>query len=142
MRFHRTRIFKTEELVAEGYSAEQADHAEYYYTDWRIESLAHCYTYENFEGKVLQVYQLNHQFLSNKPENIYLAGGMSITEDGWVTIDYPNSRFLIFQQDEETLSFLAWMFENDCLPGDEVFSNDLKNQLEYLGVLAVAESDE
>lgn len=32
--------------------------------------------------------------------------------------------------------------EDDCLPGDEVFSNDLKNQLEYLGVLAVSENDE
>ena len=51
------------------------------------------------------------QILSDNPENIYLAEGMSITED-------------------------------DCLPGDEVFSNDLKNQLEYLGVLAVSENDE
>ena len=134
---------KTEELVAEWYVAEQAEHTEYYYTDWRIESLAHCYTYEDFEGMVLQIYQLNHQFLSDKPENILLVpNNMIITEDGWVTIDYPNSRFLIFQQDEETLSFLTWMFENDCFPGDEVFSNDLKNQLEYLGVLAVSENDE
>ena len=133
---------KAKELVAGWYAAGQEDFADYYFTDWRIESLAHCYTYEDFEGMVLQVYQLNHEFLSDKPENISLAGGMSITEDGWVTADYPNSRFLIFQQDGETLSFLACMFENDCLPGDEMFSDDLKNQLEDIGALVFTDNGE
>lgn len=125
---------KAEELVAEWYTVMQADFADYDYTDWRIASLAHCYTYEDFDGMVLQIYQLNHEFLSGKPENVKLVGGMSISEDGWVTTDYPNSRFLVFWQNGENLSFLTWMFENDCVPGDETFTEDLKNQLENIEI--------
>lgn len=123
---------KAEELVAGWYAFDSTNHEEYYFTDWRIESLTHCYTYEDFDGMVLQVYRLNHEFLSDKPENIILAGGTSITEDGWVAFN-PNSGYLVYEQDGEELSFLVFMSENDCFPGDEVFSNDLKYQLENIG---------
>ena len=123
-------VEKAEELIIGWYLNEQANNEEYSYTDWRIESLTHCYTYDDFEGMELQIYQLNHEFLSDKPENVILAGGMSVTDDGWVTPGYPNSRFLVFRQDGETLSFLVCLFENDCFPGDEIFSEDLKNLLE------------
>ncbi len=126
---------KAEEYVTELYSYDWANIEEYDYIDWRITSLEHCYTYEDFEGMVLQVYRLDFQFLSDHPENVELVGGMSITEDGWVTIDYANSRFLIFRQEGETRSYLKIMCENDCSPGDETFTNDLKNRLENTNAL-------
>lgn len=52
------------------------------YTNWRIRSLSHCYTYEDFDGMVLQVYQMNCEFWHEKSDDIVLAGGMEITEDG------------------------------------------------------------
>ena len=134
-------VEKAEELITGWYLNEQANNEEYAYIDWRIESLMHCYTYDDFEGMVLQIYQLNHEFLSDKPENILLAGGMSVTDDGWVTPGYPNSRFLVFRQDGETLSFLVCLFENDCFPGDELFSDDLKNLLEDMGFFGAADND-
>ncbi len=97
-----------------------------HYSDWRIESLVHCYTYEDYEGMTLQVYRMNIQFLSDMPESVFLVGGMSVTEDGWVVPDYPNSRYLVFQQDGDTLTLLVRMFENDCEPGDDTFTHDLE----------------
>lgn len=102
------------------------------YSDWRIESLAHCYTYEDFKGMVLQVYRMNIQFLSDTPKDVTLIGGMSVTEDGWVVPDYPNSRYLVFRQEEDTFTLLTRMFENDCEAGDEVFTHDMEHQWELL----------
>lgn len=99
------------------------------YIDWRIESREHCYTYEDFEGMILQIFRFNIEFLSDTPENVVLIGGMSMTEDGWVVPNYANSRYLVFRQDGESLVFLTRMFENDCQPGDEVFTDDLKRRL-------------
>lgn len=130
-----TVLKKAEELVAEWYSIESASFEDYCFTDWRIESLAHCYTYEDFEGMVLEIYQLNYEYLSGKPENVILVGETTITEDGWVAFN-PNSRFLVYERTGEELSFMVFMSENDCFPGDEVFSNDLKYQLESIGILA------
>ncbi|MDE6661796.1 MAG: M56 family metallopeptidase [Lachnospiraceae bacterium] len=134
-------VEKAEELISGWYLNEQANNEEYSYINWRIESLTHCYTYDDFEGMVLQIYQLNHEFLSDKPENILLAGGMSVTDDGWVTPGYPNSRFLVFKQDGEALSFLVCLSENDCFPGDELFSEDLKNLLEDMVFFAADDND-
>lgn len=100
------------------------------YSNWKIESLAQVYTYEDFNGMTLSVYCLNYRFLAKNPEKIELAGGMEIDEEGWVIPDYSNSNFLIFRQDGETLSYLTAMFENDCQPGDELFDHDLSLRLQ------------
>lgn len=99
------------------------------YSDWRIESLAHCYTYEDFDGMTLQVYRMNIEFLAEAKDSDILAGGMSMTEDGWVVPDYPNSRYLVFRQDGEELTLLMRMFENDCEAGDDIFTQDLEYNL-------------
>ena len=71
-----------------------------------------------------------------------LTGGMSITEDGWVTPDYSNSRFLVFQQNGDNLSYLTYLFENDCYPSDEIFTDDLRNQLEAIDIIASSENSD
>lgn len=99
------------------------------YSSWRMESLAYVYTYEDFDGMTLQVYQLNYEFLAEDPESVVLVGGQTMDEEGWVIPGYANSHYLIFRQEEDTLSYLAYLSENDCFPGDEVFTGDLKNRL-------------
>lgn len=121
-----------EKLYSEGWQLADT------YTDWRIESLTHSYTYEDFEGMILQVYQLNYQFLFQKPEAVQLVGGMSVDEDGWVVTDYPNSHYLIFRQDGDALVYLCLMFENDCYPGDETFTSDLQ-RIYDMGKLTLGE---
>ena len=99
------------------------------YSDWRIESLAQVYTYDELFGMTLQVYRLNYEFLAIDPESILLAGGMTIDDEGWVVPDYANSTYFIFQQEGESLTHLITLFENDCSPGDETFTNDMKLRL-------------
>ncbi len=54
-----------------------------------------------------------------------MVGGMYITEDNWVMPGYPDSTYLIFQQDGDRLKFLRSIMENDCTPGTELFTEDL-----------------
>ena len=133
---------KAKELVAAWYDNAREEFADYHYENWRIQSLAQRYTYEHFSGMTLQVYQMNYQFLSGTPEKVVPAGGMTVDEEGWVVPDYPDSRFLIFRQEGESLTFLTELFENDCLPGDELFTGDLQGALEAPGVISVVERGE
>lgn len=133
---------KAKELVAAWYDNAREGFDDYHYENWRIQSLAQRYTYEHFSGMTLQVYQMNYQFLSGTPEKVVSAGGMTVDEEGWVVPDYPDSRFLIFRQEGESLTFLTELFENDCLPGDELFTGDLQGALEALGVISAVESGE
>lgn len=96
------------------------------YSNWRVESLEHAYTYDDFDGMTLQIYQMNYEFFAEDPEKAVLAGGMSVDEDGWVVPGYPNSTFLIFRQEGNALTYLTSLMENDCFPGDEVFDEDLR----------------
>lgn len=97
----------------------------YDYRTWRVKYWEKCYTYDDLEGKVYEIYRFDYEFLSGSPEDVVLAGGMSVTEDGWVTPDYPDSRYLVYERDGEQRNFAAMLFENDCEPGDEIFTADL-----------------
>ena len=98
---------------------------DYGYANWRILSLNYNYTYEDLDGMKLVLYQLNYEFLSQSPENIIMAGGMTITEDNWVMPSYPNSNYLIFQEKNGELSFLESVMINDSTPGTQLFTDDL-----------------
>ena len=99
------------------------------YHDWRVESLEYAYTYEDFEGMTLQVYRMNYEYLVDNPDEIFLAGGMSIDEEGWLVPEYPNCTYLIFKQDAKELIYLTTIMHNDGDPGTEIFTWDLKNAL-------------
>ena len=98
---------------------------DYGYANWRILSLDHNYTYEDLDGMKLVLYQLNYEFLSQSPENVVMAGGMTITEDNWVMPSYSNSNYLIFQEKNGELSFLESVMINDSTPGTQLFTDDL-----------------
>ena len=99
------------------------------YLDWRVEALEYAYTYEDFEGMTLQVYRMNYEYLVDNPDEIFLAGGMSIDEEGWLVPEYPNCTYLIFKQDAKELIYLTTIMHNDGDPGTEIFTWDLKNAL-------------
>lgn len=100
------------------------------YSNWRIESLEYAYTYNDFDEMTLQVYQMNYDFRAKDPDEVILAGGMSMDEEGWVVPEYANSTFLIFMQEGEKLSYMTTLVETDCFPGENVFTEDLKEQIE------------
>ena len=57
--------------------------------DGRIESLEYLTSFEGYD-----VYRLDYRFLVDHPENVVLAGGMSLDEAGWLR-DYPMVAYLI-----------------------------------------------
>lgn len=103
------------------------------YSNWRIEALAHVYTYDDLAGMTLQVYQMNYEFLADDPDEVTLAGGMTIDEEGWVVPEYANSTYLVFEQREGGLVYLTSLVENDSFPGDDIFTNDLIQQIGGVG---------
>lgn len=119
---------RAESLVTGWYLNAREYHADAGYGGWRISSLESVYTYEDLAGMTLQVYRLNYEFWAESPENLTLAGGMRITADGWVTSEYPDGCFPVFEERDGTLTFVTCLFENDCFPGDEVFTDDLLRQ--------------
>lgn len=112
------------------------------YINWRIDALTEEYSYGPNEEQILDqinvnVYQLDFSFLAEDSDEIMLAGGMTMDEDGWVTPEYPGSTYLCVVADGGALSYVV-LTENDCFPGDEVFTADLK---QLLGVGPETEED-
>ncbi len=120
-----------EELVSQWYQDAAAENPDYHYSDWRVESLEYAYTYDDFDGMTLLVYRINYEFLSETPDDVVLAGGMTVTDDGWVAPSYPDCTYLIFRQDGSEPTLLKTMMENDCAPGDDLFTSDLRRALSY-----------
>ena len=113
------------EKVQKDFDLATEEFPDYEYTNWRIQSLEYNYTYEDLDGMKLVLYQLNYEFHSQSPENVVMAGGMTIQEDNWVMPSYPNSNYLIFQEENDELSFLESVMINDATPGTELFTDDL-----------------
>lgn len=112
------------------------------YKEWRIENLEHCYTYDRIAGMTCEIYRLNYEFLAETPKDIVLAGGMSMSDDGWVVPESPNSNYLVFAETEVGLSYFCGMYENDCEPGDEVFTWDLLNYCNEIGLFDESEGSD
>ena len=124
-----TVLDAAKEKVQQDFDLATEHFPDYGYTNWRILTLDYKYTYEDFQDMKLVIYQMNYEFLSKSPENIVMAGGMEITEDNWVIPGYPNSNYLIFQQQDDTLSFLESIMINDSSPGTQLFTDDLHRAL-------------
>ncbi len=126
-----TSVEVTEEVyaAAENYVKKQYEPVLVEYKEWRITDVTYAYTYEDFYDSKLQVYRFNYEFLAYHPENVVLAGGMTMDEEGWVVPGYPNSMYLIFEEQGEELLFLTTIMENDCVPGDDIFTSDLEHRL-------------
>ena len=78
----------------------------------------------------LDIYVYNVKFLSDNPENMLLAGGMYITDDGWYCPDYDSSRYLVFEGEK----FICTIFSNDSEPGTDLFTSGLGKELYNLGL--------
>ncbi|NCC67120.1 MAG: hypothetical protein EOM14_02830 [Clostridia bacterium] len=100
---------------------------DYEYTNWQITSLEKVYTYDDIGGLKLDVYRMNYEFKADKPENVLLAGGMYVTDDGWVCPTYPDCTYLLM--DADTDKYIGILMENDCEPGDNTFTDDLEQLL-------------
>ncbi|MCD7835071.1 MAG: M56 family metallopeptidase [Lachnospiraceae bacterium] len=141
MKGQRSETFDVPEIVldyAKEYASEQYDYIISHtyedewvytdYTDWRIENIEYSYTYDNLCGMQLEVYNMNYEFLAASPDEVTISGGMYISEEGWV-MQAPNTCYLIFEREGDSLKYITVLCENDCFPGDAVFTEDLENKL-------------
>ncbi len=112
------------------------------YINWRIDALTEEYAYGPNEEQSLgdmmrvSVYRLEYSFLAEDPKAVALAENMSMDEEGWAKQEYPAS-YLCVIADGGALSYKV-LLDNDCVPGDEVFTADLK---QLLGVGPETEDD-
>jgi beta-lactamase regulating signal transducer with metallopeptidase domain len=113
---------KAKETVRQRFDAESADFPSYGYTGWRIGALEEVYAYEEPDGWSAEVYRLNYELYTPAPEKVVLAGGMTVSEDGWVCPVSPYSTYIVYNAFDGVLIIL---YENDCAPGDETFTKDM-----------------
>jgi len=113
-------------LVSQMFASQRDDK----YVDWRVTSLEIVFTYLNLDGMKLEIYRMNYQYLAEKPEDVVLAGGMEMDEEGWVTLQYPGSTYLVFQDAGRELRYVTWMMVNDCFPGDDLFTEELQARIQ------------
>ena len=110
------------------------------YDDWRIESMESVYHYDELEGVALDVYRLGWRLHTTTPDQVLLAGGMEMDEEGWVLATYPNSTYLIFDVGTEEPVYLFSSMVNDCEPGSDLFTETLRRPLQWALLQDEAES--
>lgn len=96
------------------------------FDNWRLEYLEHAYTYDE---QNIDIYRFEWRLHTTTPDVIQLVGGMDLDEDGWLLDTYSNSWYLIFDNSGAEPVFLFAMMENDCAPGDEMFTADMSQKL-------------
>ena len=72
---------------------------------------------------------MDYECKAENPQKVTLTGGMTMDENGWVRPEYANSTFLIFERQDNEIFYAATLVENDCAPGDDIFTNDLQTAL-------------
>ncbi len=124
-----TPLEMAKEVVAEQFTQMQ----DFGYSNWRIDSLTKRYTYgpneEQSLGGMLQVsvYQLDYAFFAENSDEIALPENLTMNEEGWAKQEYPTT-YLCVIADGGALSY-KMLPVNDCVPGDDAFTEDLKQLL-------------
>ena len=109
------------------------------YDDWRVESVEGPWTMTvgNLE---LEVWQFKYKWHAMNPANVILAGGMYITEDGWVCPGYSGSDYLCFLLDGDgNRAELYAHIVNDGTPALDSFFWDTARNLRAQGLLSYAD---
>jgi hypothetical protein len=101
------------------------------FDNWRLEYIEHAYRYDDMS---IEIYRFEWRIHTTTPDKIMLAGGMELSEDGWLLDTYPGSWYLLFGYRDGELMFLTVMMANDCAPGDEAFTQDMLNRMRASGV--------
>ncbi|BAL00714.1 hypothetical protein OBV_35150 [Oscillibacter valericigenes Sjm18-20] len=108
------------------------------YDDWRVEHLTYIQDYP-FGDAAIEVYNLNYEFHAAHPEQVVLAGGAYLTEDGWHMPDYPNCHWLFFSVRDGKRAFLKEEMFNDGSPGTELFDSEVRSIALDAGIVSMTD---
>lgn len=128
-------VARAKQLVRRRYDTLLSDAAQY--DDWYTD-VSFLGTETRYEGLTLEVYSFSQYYHAQKPENIPLAGGTDVDEDGWAILDGDtvlDGPYIVCLTDGGTRRMLEGSMSGDCSTGSPAYYADLTALLAENGIL-------
>lgn len=126
---------RAKQLVRQRYDTLAGSAAQY--DDWYTD-VSFLGAETRYEGLTLEVYSFSQHYHAQKPENILLAGGTEVDEDGWAFLDGDtvlDGPYIVCLMDGGTRRMLEGSMSGDCSTGSPAYYADLTALLAKNNVL-------
>ena len=126
---------RAKQLVRQRYDTLAGSAAQY--DDWYTD-VSFLGAETRYEGLTLEVYSFSQHYHAQKPENILLAGGTEVDEDGWAILDGDtvlDGPYIVCLMDGGTRRMLEGSMSGDCSTGSPAYYSDLTALLAKNNVL-------
>ena len=126
---------RAKQLVRQRYDTLAGSAAQY--DDWYTD-VSFLGAETRYEGLTLEVYSSSQHYHAQKPENILLAGGTEVDEDGWAFLDGDtvlDGPYIVCLTDGGTRRMLEGSMSGDCSTGSPAYYADLTALLAKNNVL-------
>ena len=126
---------RAKQLVRQRYDTLAGSAAQY--DDWYTD-VSFLGAETRYEGLTLEVYSFSQHYHAQKPENILLAGGTEVDEDGWAILDGDtvlDGPYIVCLMDGGTRRMLEGSMSGDCSTGSPAYYADLTALLAKNNVL-------
>ena len=128
-------VARAKQLVRQRYDTLAGSAAQY--DDWYTD-VSFLGAETRYEGLTLEVYSSSQHYHAQKPENILLAGGTEVDEDGWAFLDGDtvlDGPYIVCLMDGGTRRMLEGSMSGDCSTGSPAYYADLTALLAKNNVL-------
>lgn len=128
-------VARAKQLVRQRYDTVAGSAAQY--DDWYTD-VSFLGAETRYEGLTLEVYSSSQHYHAQKPENILLAGGTEVDEDGWAFLDGDtvlDGPYIVCLTDGGTRRMLEGSMSGDCSTGSPAYYADLTALLAKNNVL-------
>ena len=128
-------VARAKQLVRQRYDTLAGSAAQY--DDWYTD-VSFLGAETRYEGLMLEVYSFSQHYHAQKPENILLAGGTEVDEDGWAFLDGDtvlDGPYIVCLTDGGTRRMLEGSMSGDCSTGSPAYYADLTALLAKNNVL-------
>lgn len=126
---------RAKQLVRQRYDTLAGSAAQY--DDWYTD-VSFLGAETRYEGLTPEVYSFSQHYHAQKPENILLAGGTEVDEDGWAFLDGDtvlDGPYIVCLMDGGTRRMLEGSMSGDCSTGSPAYYADLTALLAKNNVL-------
>ena len=126
---------RAKQLVRQRYDTLAGSAAQY--DDWYTD-VSFLGAETRYAGLTLEVYSFSQHYHAQKPENILLAGGTEVDEDGWAILDGDtvlDGPYIVCLMDGGTRRMLEGSMSGDCSTGSPAYYSDLTALLAKNNVL-------
>ena len=128
-------VARAKQLVRQRYDTLAGSAAQY--DDWYTD-VSFLGAETRYEGLAPEVYCFSQHYHAQKPENILLAGGTEVDEDGWAILDGDtvlDGPYIVCLMDGGTRRMLEGSMSGDCSTGSPAYYADLTALLAKNNVL-------